>query len=314
MRQRGAAYGQWAKALDAPTRSITCQRPNPVPPLSARPRSLSVTEIETWVRDPYALYAKHVLGLRPFDAIGTAPGGAEKGSIMHDILGQFTTEWQGPYDQSAVDFLLALGWEAFQKLAHFPELLAFWWPRFERIAHWFVFEWEAPRNGEIAGRYAEISGGINLPMRGGDFRLRGRADRLDIGTDDQLHVIDFKTGMPPTAKQVLPGFAPQLALEGYMAKQGGFDDIPRGIEIADMAWIRLSGGRLSGEVKSGIEKDYGAEDIVELIGKRLLALIAAYDDPAKGYPSRARPMFERFESPYDHLARVKEWSLHGEES
>nr|WP_321445900.1 double-strand break repair protein AddB [uncultured Cohaesibacter sp.] len=314
MRQRGANYGRWAKALDAPQRAVTLLRPEPVPPLDARPRHLSVTEIETWVRDPYALYAKHVLGLRPLDDIGTAPGGAEKGSIIHDILGDFTQEWNGPYDESAVDRLLELGRNAFNRLEHFPELLAFWWPRFERIARWFVLEWEAPRTGEIAGRHAEISGAITLPVRGGDFHLRGRADRLDISTDDRLHVIDFKTGTPPSAKQVLPGFAPQLALEGYMAKLGGFADIPRGIEMADMAWIRLSGGRKPGEVKSGVEKDYAAEDIVELIGKRLLALITAYDDPSKGYPSRARPMFERFESPYDHLARVKEWSLHGEES
>ena len=128
-----------------------------------------------------------------------------------------------------------------------------------------------------------------------------------------LEVIDFKTGQPPSAKQVLPGFAPQLALEGYMAKLGGFDTIPRGIEVSDMAWIRLSGGRKAGERKPGVKKDYSAEDIVEVIGKRLLALITAYDDPAKTYPSRARPMFERFESPYDHLARVKEWSQQGGE-
>ncbi|WP_373236241.1 double-strand break repair protein AddB [Cohaesibacter celericrescens] len=313
MKDRGRQYTQWARQLDAPERLLTLDRPAPVPPLEARPRNLSVTEIETWVRDPYALYAKHVLNLRRLDAIGTAPGGAEKGSIIHDILGRFTQEWQGPFDDSAVTRLLEMGHEAFQQYENFPDLLAFWWPRFERIAHWFIVEWEAPQAHKVAGRYAEISGSITLPVRGGDFILRGRADRLDIMVDDSLSVIDFKTGMPPSAKQVLPGFAPQLALEGYMAKKGGFKDIPTGIEVSNMAWIRLSGGRKAGEVKTGIEKDYAAEDIVDLIGQRLLALITAYDDPAKGYPSRARPMFERFENPYDHLARVKEWSLHGEE-
>ena len=313
MQERGARFAQWARALDAPTRQVIIDRPVPVPPLDARPRSLSVTEIETWVRDPYALYARRVLGLEPLDAIGTAPGGAEKGSIIHDILGDFTMEWTGPYDEAALTRLLAIGEEKFRNWENFPDLLAFWWPRFQRIARWFIFDWEAPRAKDIAGRHAEIKGNITLEMRSGDFKLRGRADRLDIGVDDSLKVIDFKTGMPPSAKQVLPGFAPQLALEAYMAKLGGFEAIPRGIEVSDMAWIRLSGGRVPGEVKTGIEKDYAAEDIVELIGKRLLALIVAYDDPARGYASRARPMFERFESPYDHLARVKEWSMHGEE-
>ena len=313
MKARGSQYTQWARQLDAPDQFIALERPAPVPPLEARPRNLSVTEIETWVRDPYALYAKHVLQLRQLDAIGTAPGGAEKGSIIHDILGRFTQEWKGPFDDTAVTRLLEMGHEAFQQYENFPDLLAFWWPRFERIAHWFVLQWEAPQADKIASRYAEISGAITLPVRGGEFILRGRADRLDINVDDSLSVIDFKTGMPPSAKQVLPGFAPQLALEGYMAKKGGFKDIPSGIEVGDMAWIRLSGGRKAGEVKTGVEKDYAAEDIVDLIGQRLLALITAYDDPTKGYPSRARPMFERYEQPFDHLARVKEWSLHGEE-
>lgn len=308
MTARGERYIRWARALDAPKDSKLIPRPNPKPSPDYRPRRLSVTEIETWIRDPYALYAKHVLGLRALDTIGSPPGGAEKGSIIHDVLGDFTQSWDGPFNQKAYEHLIALGREAFQKFENFPDLLAIWWPRFERIAHWFVFDWEMGREDEVASRFAEISGGTDLPMASGAFHLRGRADRLDIMKDGSLSVIDFKTGQPPSAKQVLPGFAPQLALEGYMAKLGGFKDIPTAIEVSDMAWIKLSGGRKAGEIKTGIEKDHAAEDIVELIGKRLLALIVAYDDPAKGYMSRAKPMFERFESPFDHLARVKEWS------
>lgn len=309
MHQRGQVYQDWARQLDAPEQSRSIPRPAPTPPLEMRPRRLSVTEIETWVRDPYALYAKHVLGLRALDEIGAPPGGAEKGSIIHDILADFAKDWHRPFDEAAYGRLIEIGKEAFTRLDNFPDVQAFWWPRFERIAHWYVFDWEAPRGSEVAGRHAEVSGKIELSMPGGNFELRGRADRLDVMHGDTLSILDFKTGTPPSAKQVIPGFAPQLALEGYMAKLGGFDAISRGVEISDMAWVQLSGGREPGKVKSGIERTYAAEDIVELIGKRLLALIVAYDDPSRAYLSRARPMFERFESPYDHLARVKEWSM-----
>lgn len=312
MVKRGETYVRWARELDAPKAPRLIPRPNPKPDLAYRPRALSVTEIETWIRDPYALYAKHVLGLRQLDAIGVPPGGAEKGSIIHQVLGDFTAQWDGPFDEHAYEHLIELGRQAFETMENFPDLLAIWWPRFERIAHWFIFEWETRRTDQVASRYAEIGGGIELDMRAGMFHLRGRADRLDILKDGSLAVIDFKTGQPPSAKQVLPGFAPQLALEGYMAKLGGFKDIARGVEVSDMAWVKLSGGRVAGEEKTGIEKGYAAEDIVEMIGKRLLGLIVAYDDPAKGYMSRARPMFERFESPFDHLARVKEWSQQSE--
>ena len=47
----------------------------------------------------------------------------------------------------------------------------------------------------------------------------------------------------------------------------------------------------------------------EEIGISRSDFLAAYDDPERGYVSRARPMFQlRYESPYDHLARVLEWS------
>jgi ATP-dependent helicase/nuclease subunit B len=43
---------------------------------------------------------------------------------------------------------------------------------------------------------------------------------------------------------------------------------------------------------------------------RLTELIKAFDDESRAYVSRSRPMFEmRYESPYDHLARVREWGL-----
>src|SRR5207244_1609471 len=43
-----------------------CPRPpaRPRPPLAARPRQLSVTQIETWIRDPYAIYARYILHLK----------------------------------------------------------------------------------------------------------------------------------------------------------------------------------------------------------------------------------------------------------
>ena len=69
MRTEGQKYVDWAHTLDQPT---TCEsaatRPSPRPPVSDRPRSLSVTQFETLVRDPYAIYAREILQLRPLNA------------------------------------------------------------------------------------------------------------------------------------------------------------------------------------------------------------------------------------------------------
>jgi len=42
------------------------------PPLEARPRRLSISDAEVWRRDPYAVYAKRVLDLKPLDPLDAA--------------------------------------------------------------------------------------------------------------------------------------------------------------------------------------------------------------------------------------------------
>ena len=42
----------WQRLLDAPEAILPTPAPSPAPPLEARPRRLSVTQVETWIRDP----------------------------------------------------------------------------------------------------------------------------------------------------------------------------------------------------------------------------------------------------------------------
>ena len=77
---RRALCGVRARARRRRRSQAACRGPEPRPPLEARPRRLSVTEIEDWLRDPYTIYAKHVLQLQPLDAIDTPPGAADRGS------------------------------------------------------------------------------------------------------------------------------------------------------------------------------------------------------------------------------------------
>ncbi len=93
---RGARYLAMARAIDGhPAGEHREPRPEPKPPLAVRPRNLSITEIETWVRDPYAIYARHVLSLEPLDAIGQEPDARQRGNLIHEALGAFVEEWRG---------------------------------------------------------------------------------------------------------------------------------------------------------------------------------------------------------------------------
>ncbi len=60
-----------------------------------------------------------------------------------------------------------------------------------------------------------------------DFTLTARADRLDVAGDGGLAIIDYKTGTPPSPKEVR-SLSPQLPLEALIARAGGFERHRRG--------------------------------------------------------------------------------------
>jgi ATP-dependent helicase/nuclease subunit B len=311
LQERGERYLRIARRLDRvpPAEVAPSPRPAPRPPLPARPRSLSITEIETLIRDPYATYARHVLALEPLEPLGLAPDYALRGTIVHDALGRFTREWSGPYDAAAEARLLDIGRALLGQIAGFPDIHAIWSYRFAAIARWFV-AWERARDEEIAGRFAEIGGGLEIAAPAGAFHLRGRADRIDLRKDGLLEILDFKTGAPPTARQLLTGLAPQLALEVAMARAGAFGEAFAGRSVLSLGWLALGQVARGDPYRTAVESRLTPDGLGAEALARLTALTAAYDDPDRGYVSRVRPMFEtRFESPYDHLARVREWAL-----
>jgi ATP-dependent helicase/nuclease subunit B len=145
---------------------------------------------------------------------------------------------------------------------------------------------------------------------GGKFKLNARADRIDILRGGRIAIFDYKTGVLATAKQVLL-FQPQLALEGAMAHAGAFGKEFADRPIADLAWIGVGRvGKYDDVLRSAVDAgaNLDADTVSAEALRRLRRLIEAYENPAKGYASQARPMFERrFPGDYDHLARVFEW-------
>jgi ATP-dependent helicase/nuclease subunit B len=310
---RGARYVELARKLDAPTqppRAVT--RPEPTPPRAARPTSLSVTEIELWLRDPYSIYARHVLGLRPLDAVDTPPGARDRGTVVHGAIGEFTAQFKDKLPDDIVAELLRLGERHFSSLEDFPDARAFWWPRFQRIARWFA-DFETRRRSEILKLDAEIHGTLEIPIKDRLFTLRSRADRIEHRADGRYAILDYKTGQVPTPPQVKSGLAPQLTLEGAILRAGRFGTIPAGASIAEFLYIALRGVNPPGEPRPITWKDSTPDAEADMALRRLAAVVAKFDDPDTPYRSRERPMFlRRGPGDYDHLARVKEWSLFGD--
>ncbi len=308
---RGERYRALCRGLDAPAappRPVA--RPSPRPPRDARPTSLSVTDIEHWLRDPYTIYAKHILKLPRLDPVDDRPGAAERGSIIHRAIGDFAKTYPDALPDDPYGELLRFGERHFAPLKDFPEACAFWWPRYERIARWFK-DFETRRRANIAAAHAEIRGELSIEAGDRVFRLIGRADRIERLTAGGYAVLDFKTGAPPTSPQVQIGVAPQLTLEAAMLRNGGFPGLPPGGAIAELIYVRLSGGNPAGEECVVNFKGRSPEAAADKALQQLKALVIRFEDESTPYRALVLSMWKDRYGTYDDLSRVKEWSLSG---
>jgi ATP-dependent helicase/nuclease subunit B len=213
--------------------------------------------------------------------------------------------------------LRGIGEKHFAPLMEKPEARALWWPRFLRIAHWFA-EWEAARRVGIAAIDAEIRGEIKIPLDNARiFTLSARADRIERRADGGYAILDYKTGQPPTGKQVRMGLSPQLTLEAAILREGGFANIDAGASISELAYVRLSGNNPPGEhrtVELKIKQSDTPQlpdDAADYARAQLEELIRRFENPDEPYRPLVLSMWTARYGDYDNLARVKEWSAAG---
>ncbi|MGY4483839.1 RecB family exonuclease [Bradyrhizobium sp. LM3.2] len=304
-------------ALDQPDEVTPIKQPEPRPPRATRPLRMSVTAIEDWLRDPYTIYAKHILRLDALDPVDMPLSAADRGSAIHDALGEFTESYATRLPDDPARVLRAIGEKYFAPLMERPEARALWWPRFQRIARWFG-EWETARRDVIEAITAETRGEISIPLDSTrSFRLSARADRIERRQGGGYAILDYKTGQPPTGKQVRMGLSPQLTLEAAILREGGFPDIDAGASVSQLVYVRLSGNNPPGEerilelkYKQGDEPQPPDTAAAEARAK-LEALIRAFEDESQPYTSLNLPMWTNRYGTYDDLARIKEWSAAG---
>jgi ATP-dependent helicase/nuclease subunit B len=302
----------WARLLDRPQGAPTpVAPPAPSPPVALRPRRLRVTEIETWLRDPYAIYARHVLRLEKLRPLEESADAADYGQIVHAGLQRFYqafgTTWPANAQSHLIHHMNAALDEAGMRVA----LTAWWRPRLHRIAAW-VADAEADRRskyGKLDLIRPEEKGTWVMPAPAGPFTLSGRADRIERRMDGAIAILDYKTGAPPLQKDVDEGRAPQLPLEAAMVEQGAFGEDLRGT-VVDLTYWQISGGYEPGQLRQLYRGDAAKVATASATAaEKLAALIAAFDRPERCYLSQphagAAPRF----SDYARLARVAEWAV-----
>jgi ATP-dependent helicase/nuclease subunit B len=315
-KERGQRYIALANELEHADPLPALQAPRPKPPVSTRPRRFSVSDVRDLVRDPYSIFAKHILAIAPLDPVDAEPGAAERGSLLHEILSEFTTKFPVSLPPNALEELLAIGRKTFEPMREFPAAYAIWWPRFARVAKWFLRE-ETARRRKIKKVLSEVGGKLEFTVAGSSYLLTARADRIDIGSDERVSILDYKSGELPTLAQCLAGFEPQLPLEAAIARSGGFKDIAAPVEIGELGPVKISGGippgkyELFGFSKKQIEESGIAsfDQLADSALARFKLLLASYAKEEQAYLSTPRAKWRKRYNQYDHLARLKEWSV-----
>ena len=313
----GEQYVLYAHEVDRPDTVKPIEQPAPRPPRKTRPLKLSVTAIEDWLRDPYTIYAKYILRLDALEPVDMPLSAADRGSAIHEAIGEFTKTFKDRLPDDAVSALREIGQRHFAPLMERPEAKALWWPRFQRIARWFS-EWEHARRDDIAAIKAEIKGEIPIPLDNErTFHLSARADRIERRTDGTFAILDYKTGQPPTGKQVRMGLSPQLTLEAAILREGGFAGIDAGASVGELVYVRLSGNNPPGEersldlkIKPG-DTPQPPDDAADYALKQLEELIRRFENEDEPYRSLVLSMWTNHYGTYDDLARIKEWSAAG---
>ena len=313
----GEKYVRFAGHLDTPARVEPVPQPAPRPPRAVRPLRLSVTAIEDWLRDPYTIYAKYILRLSPLDPVDMPLSAADRGSAIHDAIGEFTQTFATTLPEDPAAVLRGIGQKCFAPLMERPEARALWWPRFQRIAAWFS-DWETARRANLTAIEAEIKGEIQIPIDDArTFMLSARADRIERRRDGSFAILDYKTGQPPTGKQVRMGLSPQLTLEAAILREGGFANIPAGACVSDLVYVRLSGNNPPGEEKP-LELKVRPNDTPQppdvaaaYARQQLEILIRKFENENEPYTSLNLSMWANRYGSYDDLARIKEWSAAG---
>jgi ATP-dependent helicase/nuclease subunit B len=309
LRARGKNLVDWANQIDKGPPMPNTPRPAPRPPANLQPKKYSFSEVGRLRRDPYAIYARHILRLDPIAPFNLDPGPAERGSLYHRIVDRFVREEKTGEPLTLIERILN---EEFDAILLPPHIDAVWRPRFSAVARAFV-AWHLERAPGVRESETEVPASLDLSV--GGIRLTGIADRIDILPDGSADLLDYKTGSTPSLKVARVLLDPQLALEAAAIRRGAFRKT--GIrEPANLLYVRLKPGeRFKAEqVNNEHAKSAGAtpKSAVEL-GEEALAelekLLTGLIEGRYGFASRLIPEQERaYGGEYDHLARVAEWS------
>jgi ATP-dependent helicase/nuclease subunit B len=284
-----------ALAIDANAEVQPASRPAPRPPLEARPKRIAVTDLDRLKADPFAFYAKAILGLRPLDRVDEEHHAAWKGTAVHEVLeAWFKEDGCDPAKlRSRAEAMIA------DETIH-PMLRALWAPRLMEAIDWISEQVAADQDAGRRPIVAELKGEADVA----GVKLHGRVDRIDRLADGRLAIIDYKTGQAPAKKAVAEGFALQLGLLSLIARAGGFGDVQGEVGRHEYWSLAKKNGRLG--YRQSPDGDEGPDVFIERAYAQFAAAASDYLLGTREFEAKLNPAYAPYED-FDQLMRLEEW-------
>ncbi|WP_305096253.1 PD-(D/E)XK nuclease family protein [Croceibacterium aestuarii] len=287
-----------ARALDDAKPAPRYSRPQPMPREDQRRVRISVTALDRLRSDPYQFYASAILRLKPLDALDAEPTPAWRGTAAHEVLETWHKTGR-PMAEVAEEVL--------EQMNHHPLMRALWRPRLMKALEWV--ETMIAAHPERKPVLFEEWGA--MLVRG--IEIFGKADRIDRFADGTLAIVDYKTGQPPSGRQVENGYALQLGTTGLMAERGGFKDVagpPTAFEYWSLAkspksetgFGYVATPILTGNKRSGIPLDDFLPEAKRFLDEALDRWILGQEP----FTARLNPDAPGYDT-YDQLMRLDEW-------
>lgn len=293
----------WSRQLDMPDKIEKTERPSPIPPIELRPTKLSVTNIERLMCNPYGVYARYILNLYPLDELENNQDRLLYGTALHAALENMVKN--KTYDTKTIvdDMMTEL-----KRLNMSEASRALFRPKIEKVAQ-FISETQKKRLPNIKSSFVEIEGEWTFKLEDNSaFTITAKADRIDCMHNQDIEIIDYKTGTTPSNTQVCQGYKPQLPLEGLIVKNNGFSEVKPTNEIKFSFW-KLSGEQNGGEIKpvNKIKREsISSEKIMDYADVGVKRVLNAYRNKNTPYTPYLKPKLIQYDD-YEYLARVKEW-------
>jgi len=297
-RHRETGAVELTRVLNEPPRVDPNARPEPRPSVEQRKVRISVTALDRLRSDPYQFYASSILRLKELDALDAEPSPAWRGEIAHKILERWHNR-EGTLAELAADELAKMN-------AH-PLMRALWRPRLLKALEWV----EARIAAEPERVPTVIEDWGKLEVKG--VEIFGKADRIDRFPDGTLAIVDYKTGAPPSGREVEAGYALQLGTLGLMARSGAFDKV-RGEPVRFEYWSLGSSktsetgfGYVTTPILEGRKlKGIAAEEFLPRAEEFLHDALDRWILGEEPFTARLNPDAPGYAT-YDQLMRLDEW-------